>query len=59
MHPPTGKDEAAKEDGIKEDSREEWLKGLETQTMPVSTVGKWDTTPGTVHRDEDKTPNRI
>ena len=40
MRQTTGEDEAVKGDGVKEDTKGEWLRGLETQAMPVSTVGK-------------------
>ena len=59
MPRPTGKDEVAKEDGTKEGIKEGWLKGLETQTMPVSVVDRQVIMPGTAHRNEGKTPNQI
>ena len=40
MRQTTGEDEAVKGDGIKEDTKEEWLREPETWTMPVSTVDK-------------------
>ena len=40
MHRTTGEDEAAKGDGVKEDTKGEWLREPETQATPVSTVGK-------------------
>ena len=30
MHQTTGEDKVAKGDGVKEDTKEEWLRGLET-----------------------------
>ena len=57
MHQITGEDEAANEGGAKEDTKEEWLKGLGIQTMPVLTVGKWAIMPETVHKGEDKMPS--
>ena len=40
MHQTIGKDEAAKEDGTKEDTKEGWLKGPEIRAMPVLTADK-------------------
>ena len=40
MHQTIGEDEAAKEDGAKEDTKEGWLKGPEIRAMPVLTVDK-------------------
>ena len=59
VHQLTGEDEEVKEDGTKEDTKEEWLKGLEIQAMPVSTADKWVTMPGTAHEDKGRTPNQI
>ena len=36
----TGEDEVAKGDGIREDTKGEWLREPETRAMPVSTVDK-------------------
>ena len=57
MRQTTGEDKATNKDGVKEDTKEEWLKGLEIRTMPASAVGKWAITPGTVHRGEDRMPS--
>ena len=52
-----GEDKVAREGGTKEGTKEGWLKDLEIQVIPASTVDRWATMPETVHRDEDKTLN--
>ena len=58
MHQPTGEDEVAKEDGAKEDTKDEWPKDPEIQTMLASIVDKQVIMLGTVHKDKDKTLNQ-
>ena len=50
-------DEVAREDGAKEDIKEEWPRDLGIQAMLVSIADKQGTTLGIAHKDEDKTLN--
>ena len=57
MHQLIGEGGVDKEDGIKEDTKEGWLKEVEIQVIPASTVDNQAIMLGTAHRDKGRTPN--